>query len=443
MILWREVPDGSVRTWLRRAWVLLAALILLLAVARVVHELVGVSSVGGWDAAVLATLTIGIAIGSAMPVRLGRANAVTPLATASAVAMVFASCRPADLPVTYSASDAIVGVGIGYIAGVAFGRRSGHAPRRPVAVAVPLITFAVMAALYRSIPFWHGWTGVQLYREWDSQRWKSVCVMTIVAGVPLLAEVMLVGFLVNPLRTVRDFVVDVLRVLGPVYAAAASTGIAIAIGLQLLSLWAVPLIAMPLLLARAALSRTFDVQRERRQSVAALATMTDVAGFTRAGHSGRVAALSQRVGRRLNLSDRELAVLEEAALLHDIGQVSLTTPIPGGATVEAAPLDQLSIAAEGGAILRRSGILEGVAEIVESQTVQYRQVREFGENVPIAARIIKVCNAFDDLTGGEEAKVDAAFERLSLGLGYEYDPAIVTALQRIHGRLDRVARMSR
>jgi hypothetical protein len=45
-----------------------------------------------------------------------------------------------------------------------------------------------------------------------------------------------------------------------------------------------------------------------------------------------VAQLSVAVGRDLGLSERELQDLEYAALLHDIGQLSLSEPIPGGAT---------------------------------------------------------------------------------------------------------------
>ena len=40
------------------------------------------------------------------------------------------------------------------------------------------------------------------------------------------------------------------------------------------------------------------------------------------------------------MSDAELLDLEYAALMHDIGQLSLTEPIPGGATVVAAPTEQ-------------------------------------------------------------------------------------------------------
>ena len=71
-----------------------------------------------------------------------------------------------------------------------------------------------------------------------------------------------------------------------------------------------------------------------------------------------------------------------------------------------------------------------MADYVEAQTIPYRQVRELGEEVPVASRIIKVANAFDDLTGGsgDPHDIRAANERIHLGLGYQYDPEVVQAL---------------
>ena len=422
---------------------MLAGTLLLASVVRVVSMAVAGARISGWDAAILATLTVAIALGSALPVQIGRARAVAPLATASSIALALASSRPVHAPVTYAPSTAIVCASLGYIAGVGLRSIWRRGSSQSIAVAVPVVTVSLVALLYRWLPIWHGRTSAQMYSEWDSQRWKAVCVMTVAALLPVLGELLMIGLLVSPIRAVSAFLVETLRDLGPIYGAALSTGVAMAIGVQSLSLWAVPLVVMPLVLARSALRRTSSVQRERRQTIAALSTMTDVAGYTRPGHSARVADLARRVGERLRLSEQELTLLEDAALLHDIGQVSLSAPIPGGATVEAAPLDQLSIAQEGGSIVRRSGVLDDIAVIIEAQTVQYRQVRELGENVPVAARIIKVCNAFDDLTSGNEIMEDSAFERLSLGLGYEYDPAVVSALQHISGRSDEVRKILR
>ena len=77
-------------------------------------------------------------------------------------------------------------------------------------------------------------------------------------------------------------------------------------------------------------------------------------------------------------------------------------------------------------------MLDNVARILEAQTTPYRQVREFGEDLPMASRIIKVANAYDDLPARPEAcPRAAAMERIHLGLGYEYDPGSSTPCTRV------------
>jgi response regulator RpfG family c-di-GMP phosphodiesterase len=55
------------------------------------------------------------------------------------------------------------------------------------------------------------------------------------------------------------------------------------------------------------------------------------------------------------------------------------------------------------------------------------------ESVPVASRIIKVANAYDDLVGGsmEADRRLQAVARLREGSGYEYDPIVVDVLSRI------------
>jgi len=102
----------------------------------------------------------------------------------------------------------------------------------------------------------------------------------------------------------------------------------------------------------------------------------------------------------------------------------------------AAPADQDRIARDGAEIVRKTGVLDTVALILESQSKPYRHVRELGEDLPISSRIIKVANAYDDLVGGRDNVdgKDAAIERIHLGLGYEYDPRVVEALLRVLAR---------
>ena len=94
--------------------------------------------------------------------------------------------------------------------------------------------------------------------------------------------------------------------------------------------------------------------------------------------------------------------------------------------------DQCRIAHDGAEIVRETGVLDHVAVIPEAQTTRFVQVREFGADIPLFSRIIKVCNAYDDLTG--KALAPRAVPRRSSfhpGLGYEYDPRVGDALVRV------------
>ncbi|MGZ4589956.1 MAG: phosphohydrolase, partial [Actinomycetes bacterium] len=132
--------------------------------------------------------------------------------------------------------------------------------------------------------------------------------------------------------------------------------------------------------------------------------------------------------------------LEYAALMHDIGQLSLVEPIPGGATVVAAPTEQRRIASLGADVIRQTGVLDQVATIVEQQAEPYRRAHEVEHaDVPLASRIIKAVNAYDDLVGDSletTSRLDA-LERLRLGMAYEYDPRVVDSLAKTVGRAGR------
>jgi len=114
-------------------------------------------------------------------------------------------------------------------------------------------------------------------------------------------------------------------------------------------------------------------------------------------------------------------------------QVGLVDPIPGGATIMAAPADQHRMAVDGAHIVRETGVPGQVATILEAQATSYRQTRELGQELPLAGRIIKVANSYDDLAEGESGprQRDTAVERIHLGLGYEYDALVVQALSRV------------
>ncbi|WP_186526176.1 HD-GYP domain-containing protein [Leekyejoonella antrihumi] len=383
---------------------------------------------------------ITMAAGSLLQVRLPSGELISPVAQAIAIGMAFGSQMAGVGSLSYRSEGVIVASAAGLIVGTllltAWTRRS-----QPSAlVAARLVSVAVAAVLYRTVPIFHGSTALERYPEWSSSRWRMTLVMFAIGLVAAAVELVLATAVTTRERSFKQALIEGGVAAGPVSLAVVSTGIAIALGLAPLGLLSIVLMVCPLVLLRFTILQEASVRLTRRQTIAALSRLTEVAGYTPPGHSHRVAMLSVRVGRSLRLPERDLVVLEDAALLHDIGQVYLSEPIPGGATVEAAPRDQDSIASEGADIVRRTKALDDVAAVMEAQATQFRLVREHGDQVPLASRIIKVCNAYDDLTRGDSARRSEAIERLYLGLGYEYDPEVLEALvgvvEGISGRPD-------
>ncbi|MER5633197.1 HD-GYP domain-containing protein [Streptomyces nitrosporeus] len=220
---------------------------------------------------------------------------------------------------------------------------------------------------------------------------------------------------------------DELRALAGIGPAVCATGAVMALGVAVAGLWALPVLCVPLLLAQISFRRYAAVRTTYRQTIASLARATEIAGYTPHGHARRVAGLSAAVGRELGLSGAELTVLEHAALMHDIGQLSLVDPVPGGATVGLPPAEQRRIALLGGAVVRRTGVDTAVAVVVEQQADPYREQSA-------AARIVRVVNAYEDLCGEGPGGALEALEALRLGTGHDYQPQVVEALARVLAR---------
>ncbi|MFE9635928.1 HD-GYP domain-containing protein [Streptomyces sp. NPDC006463] len=228
---------------------------------------------------------------------------------------------------------------------------------------------------------------------------------------------------------------DELRAQLGIGSAICATGVVMALGVAGAGLWALPVFSVPLLLTQMSFHRITAIRTTYRQTITSLARATEIAGCTPPGHSRRVASLSCAVGRELGLSERELTVLEYAALMHDIGQLSLVDPVPDGATARLPAAEARRIAELGGEVARQTGVPPEVAVVVERQADPYREQ-------PVAARIVRAVNAYDDLAGGNRHPGGslAALEQLRLGTGHEYQPEVVEGLARVlaRGGRDRV-----
>ncbi|MFI0142685.1 HD-GYP domain-containing protein [Streptomyces globisporus] len=224
-----------------------------------------------------------------------------------------------------------------------------------------------------------------------------------------------------------SLLVDEVRALAGIGTAIGATGVVTALGVAVAGPWAPAVLCGPLLLTQVSARRSTAVRTTCGQTMASLARATEIAGYTPPGHARRVAALATAVGRELGLTGPRLTVLEHAALMHDIGQLSLLDPVAGGATARLPAAEQRRIALLGGAVVRRTGAGPEVAAVVEQQADPYREQ-------PLAARIVRTVNAYDDLCGESVGGPLRALEQLRLGTGHDHQPQVVEALGRVLAR---------
>lgn len=427
--------QGSGASWLRRLTYLGVAAVLVLGAVRAVTD---ARSIGrSWT--VLLAFGAAVALGERFHFSIPGRREVAPIATASALALAMSAEVPQGRMLQLVPAELILTCGLGLALGAAW-RRLSLQPVALVDVAVRLATVAAATAFYRRVPI-----GPRTLLQWQGhlphQRWVVAVVMVLVAAAATALELALGG----ALHAERDHAPVVKSVVDDLHSAYGAvtlltmSGPLIALAEYAVGLMALPLFLIPLALTQLAVRRYSSVRQTYRQAIRSLARLTELAGHSRPGHASRVTELAVAIGRDLGMPLGQLPDLEYAALLHDLGLVALREPIPGGATVLVAPSDQRRIASNGADIVRQTGVLDDVARILEAQTTPYRQVREFGEDLPLSGRIIKVANAFDDYSGGstEHDAEEAALERLHLGLGYEYDPSVVDSLTAILERRPR------
>ena len=171
------------------------------------------------------------------------------------------------------------------------------------------------------------------------------------------------------------------------------------------------------------------------ETVTALAAAMEAKDQYTASHADSLAAMAVAVGSRMGLTDAELRMLQYAAVLHDIGKIG----IPGNILNKPAALtrDEFETMAQhtiiGERIISRIDYLVPIARIIRSAHERwdgtgypdgYR-----GEEIPLASRILLVCDAFDAMTTDRPYRgalpVETALSELARYAGTQFDPRVV------------------
>jgi putative nucleotidyltransferase with HDIG domain len=171
----------------------------------------------------------------------------------------------------------------------------------------------------------------------------------------------------------------------------------------------------------------------------ALSATVDARDTYTAGHSRRVAASATVIARELGLSGHELVVVDQAALLHDIGKIG----VPDAVLLKEGPLTAAewvvmrSHPEEGARIIERLGYLDDVVPGIRyhHERIDGRGYPDglLGDEIPLAARIIHVADALDAMTTKrlyrEERSFEEALEEIRRGRGTDFCSLCVDALE--------------
>ena len=178
-----------------------------------------------------------------------------------------------------------------------------------------------------------------------------------------------------------------------------------------------------------------------RETVETLVLAIEAKDTTTHGHSVKVAHYARQTALEMGLSDSEAERVHQAGLLHDIGKIGIagrTLNRLGRLNTKEYETIKLHPVI-GDRIVRRLSFMADIAPMIlyHHECFDGSGYPEglAGEDIPLEARILKVCDAFDTMISGRPSMpklaLPGALAELRREAGKSFDPAVVTALARI------------
>ncbi len=154
------------------------------------------------------------------------------------------------------------------------------------------------------------------------------------------------------------------------------------------------------------------------------------------GHSNKVMRYTVTICRKMRFKKKELYLIKNAALLHDIGKVGIDNRILGkkGRLTAYEWKEIKKHPVIGAEIVRHTGFLNELAPIIEHHHKRYsgggypNSSLKDGE-IPIGARIIAIADAYDAMTSERPYRrrpltVKMALSEIARNAGKQFDPVL-------------------
>jgi response regulator RpfG family c-di-GMP phosphodiesterase len=193
--------------------------------------------------------------------------------------------------------------------------------------------------------------------------------------------------------------------------------------------------------------QTGEVRRLFLGAIEALVSTLEAKDRYTAGHSRRVAEIAVNIGTELDLPDDSIDDLHWGGLLHDVGKIAVDQIIqnkPGRLTQEE--YEHIMIHAHVGAGIVKPVVNDNVVEMIEHHHDHFDghglHQTIAGTEIPLAARILAVADAFEAMTSERPYRpamsIEETINEMKRCVGSQFDPMVVTAFLKKIAVINRV-----
>jgi len=337
------------------------------------------------------------------------------LAVAAAIPFVLTLGFGVDL----AGSVATYGIGLSIIWALRYSRGESHGELLPTLIRrfAGYVVYAIVYSAMR-VGFLADLSG----------GWEDLLPFSVALVAWITVEVTLRALLVlGPRELSRSYLARALLHDLNVFLGLALTGAMFGELFPGLGWWALPIALLPYMFAHTAFKRFQETKVTYKQTIRALARIPEVSGLGIDGHADRTTELASSISKEMGLGPAIVEDVEYAALMHDIGRVSLNEP----QVIRMGYTDD-DIARWSAEIIAESPNLDRVATHVLHQYEPFRKPGEQTDpDVSIVSRIIKVAAAYDWQVHDKGLSPLQALENLHAGAAYEYDPEVVASVRRL------------
>jgi putative nucleotidyltransferase with HDIG domain len=151
--------------------------------------------------------------------------------------------------------------------------------------------------------------------------------------------------------------------------------------------------------------------------------------------------IAEEIAREMNLDEKNIGIIRDAGLLHDIGKIGIPGQIlnkPGPLTYEEFNGIMKTHSSLGANIVRDVPFLQGLYKLILHHHEHFDGSGYpdgiKGEQIPMGARILHVADAFEAMTSNRPYRTSLgeveALRRLVAAKSTQFDPAVIDAFLR-------------